>query len=389
MNNAPMTTTDLHIVADENMPLVNELFAPLGRVTRLPGRDLAPQACADADVLLVRSVTRIDAQWLQGLPRGHRLQLIASATAGTDHVDCAAVAAAGIRFAHAPGCNADSVAEYVCTVLLSALENGEIDAATLRVGIVGAGAVGSQLARRLSALGVDHVLHDPPRQRANDARPLVDRESILACPVITLHVPLARSGDDATWHWLDEVALARSKARLIINAARGPVLDNHAAAAWRRADPARRLILDVWEDEPDVKPAMIDICDLATPHIAGYSLEGKLNGSFMLLEEVCRQFGRDAAHARQFRLPVQDVMLTGEGDARSRLLHLLLRAYDPRQDDARMRAAMAAAGDSATRIRSFDALRKNYPPRRELSQFRISGFRDAQEAALFAAFTAR
>ncbi len=384
------TATDaLHIVADENMPLVNELFAPLGRVTRLPGRDLAPQACADADVLLVRSVTRIDAGWLAGLPRGHRLQLIASATAGTDHIDSAAVADAGIRFAHAPGCNADSVAEYVCTVLLLALQNGELDAATLCVGIVGAGAVGSRLAQRLQALGIAHVLHDPPRQRAGDQRDFVDRARILACPVITLHVPLTRSGTDATRHWLDADALAVSDARLIINAARGPVVDNRAAAQWRQADARRRLVLDVWEDEPDVQPSLIALCDLATPHIAGYSLEGKLNGSFMLLDEVCRQFGRSAAHAQQFRLPVQDITLSGEGDARTRLLAMLLRAYDPRQDDARMRAAMTAATDSATRIRAFDALRKNYPPRRELSQYRFSGFRDAQEAALFAAFTAR
>lgn len=354
----------MKIVADENIPLVRELFGAFGDLVLRPGRAISRQDVADADALLVRSVTPVNADLLAG----SLVRFVGSATIGTDHVDQVALTDADIAFANAPGCNANAVAEYVIASLWVLAARGRFRPQQDVVGILGYGNVGKQLADKLTALAWPFRVCDPPlAERHADLQNWCSAEELRCCDVLTLHVPLSKLGAHPTWHWLDAGAFADSRVRIVINSCRGPVVDNHALLAWLTADQARSAVLDVWEHEPDVPDELLHRVDLATPHIAGYSREGKCNGSFMVHAAFCRHFAVSAAAARSWQLPIagQGVVpatLTPE-QASHWLLDQLVNCYDPRRDDAALRAALAVATD---RRAAFDLLRKNYPERREL-----------------------
>jgi erythronate-4-phosphate dehydrogenase len=323
--------------------------------------------------LLVRSVTRVDAALLA---RANRLRFVGSATIGCDHVDTALLAGRGIPFANAPGCNAPAVADYVMgAILLDAVTRG-IDPAQRCYGVVGVGQIGSRVAARLRALGTTVLCCDPPRQAAGDAGVEHSLDELLArCDVITLHVPLTRHGTHATHHLLDARHLARLKPdMLLINAARGEVIDNRALLEVLRQRPAMRAMLDVWEEEPEPLAALVAHATLASPHVAGYSVEGKARGTWMLFAEASRILGWSSAPpAMESILPaptVSRVVLRRLPDW-SDLLGLTQLVYDLRGDDTRMRSQGLSA-------HGFDQLRRDYPPRREFSTLTV----EAPAAAL-------
>ncbi|HCL42231.1 MAG TPA: 4-phosphoerythronate dehydrogenase, partial [Pseudomonas sp.] len=259
----------MHIVADENIPLLDAFFAPLGRITRLPGRQISHQDLTDADALIVRSVTRVDPQLLAGTP----VRFVGTCTIGTDHLDLPGLAAAGVTVASAPGCNARGVVEYVLSCLLTLSERTGLDWRTRRVGIVGVGEVGGRLAQTLTALGVECLLCDPPRAARGEGGFAPLDQLLTECDVISCHVPLTRTGADATWHLLDAGRLvALRPGAWLINSSRGPVIDNHALKAVLAERADLQVALDVWEQEPQVDCALLQRCALGTPHIAGYSL---------------------------------------------------------------------------------------------------------------------
>jgi erythronate-4-phosphate dehydrogenase len=271
----------LRILADANIPHAEDLFAAFGRVEVRPGAALDARTVADADVLLVRSVTVVDADLL----RGSRVRFVGSATIGTDHVDLDFLATEGIAFAHAPGSNAESVVEYVLAALLAVLAARGEALRGRTVGVVGCGAIGGRLALRLPALGAEVLRNDPPLAEASGVQweyhPLdavLDRADVL-----TLHPPLTRTGPYPTHHLIGARELeALRPGALLVNASRGAVVDN---AALREALGAGRLggaVLDVWEGEPSPDPAVLARCALGTPHIAGYSYDGKVEGARML-----------------------------------------------------------------------------------------------------------
>lgn len=367
----------MKLVADENIPLVRELFADFGELSLYPGRAISADTVRDADALLVRSVTKVD----QALVAGSRLRFVGTATIGTDHVDQAALAAQGIGFANAPGCNATAVAEYVLASLLVLAERGKYRPGQDVIGILGHGNVGSRLAAKLAALDWPFRVCDPLLPATSLPGGGVSAEQLLACDVLTLHVPLSKAGAHSTWHWLSSETLTRSRARVIINSCRGPVVDNEALLSWLNADVRRAAVLDVWEHEPDVPDALLAKVDLATPHIAGHSREGKLNGSFMIHAAFCRQFGFDASGATRWQLPPAGQGSLVAESAPQQLLNQLLQCYDPRHDDTAMRGALSAAED---RRAAFDWLRKHYPERRELMswQFQASAALAARYQAL-------
>lgn len=373
-----MRDLPLKIVADENIPLVRELFARHGDLTLRPGRAITAADVRDADALLIRSVTRVDS----ALVEQSRLRFIGSATIGTDHVDRAALQNRSIRFANAPGCNANAVAEYVLAGLLVLAERGKFQPGHDVIGILGYGNVGRRLAAKLAALNWPFRVCDTPLQQLQQQQLQQPPEPIPTpqngwctpaalrdCAVLTLHVPLDKSGPHATWHWLDVDTLASTEARVIINSCRGAVVDNEALLRWLHADACHAAILDVWEQEPDVAPDLLARVDLATPHIAGHSREGKLNGSFMIHDAFCQTFALDAGGAAQWQLPIAGQASLADDNAQQLLLRQLLKCYDPRHDDARMRGALAAATD---RRAAFDGLRKQYPERRELASWRFA-----------------
>jgi erythronate-4-phosphate dehydrogenase len=356
------------IIADENIPLARDAFAGLGDVRLVPGRAIDSNLVRDADVLLVRSVTRVD----EGLLRGSRIRMLATATAGSDHVDVDYLESAGIAFADAPGSNAEPVVEYVlATMFLHARDTGRA-LHEFTVGIVGCGNVGGRLADRLGALGVRCLINDPPLAERIGRQGLVSLELALSADIVTLHVPLVETGRHPTRHILTAERLSRLKpGALFINASRGEVVNQAALAtlAGKRADLS--LALDVWADEPRIDQDLVDRAFIATPHIAGYSYDAKLRGTLAVYRACCRFLGTECVWNYHDSLPpARDFTLNaGSKSDDAALLETMLAVYDPRTDDARLRESFTLPANE--RGAAFDALRKNYPLRREFDSLRI------------------
>ena len=360
------------IVADENIPLLDSFFEEIGEIRRVSGRTMTASDVRDAEVLLVRSVTRVGPELLEG----SKVRFVGTATIGTDHVDQEWLARNGIRFSAAPGCNANSVAEYVLSVLsVHAERRGLADWTRLSVGIVGVGNVGSELARKLERLGFDVRLCDPPRAESEGESdtPFVSLEEALTCDVVTLHTPLTRNQPHATHHMVGADELEGLSAdQLLINAGRGEVIDTQALKARLSQANAPVVALDVWEGEPAIDPELVQQVWLATPHIAGYSLEGKVQGTEMIYRALSRYLGFPVRkQAGQF-LPepaLSKVSFTSAADEDDAIKIALRACYDPRQDDARLRIAMQ--GSDQERAAAFDQLRRDYPVRRECSSLKV------------------
>ena len=274
-----------NIVADENMPLIETLFAKTGEkqanIKRLAGRNITQMDLKETDILLVRSVTQVNQELLQDTS----VRFVGSATIGTDHVDLDYLSQRNIQFSNAPGCNAQGVAEYVLTSIAYWAERRAIDLNSIKVVIIGAGNVGSRVAKVFETLGINYILNDPPLAEQGDSRAFVELEQIQKCDVVTCHVPLEKLGKYATYHLIDEAFLdAMPENSLLINSSRGAVLDNSAAVEVKRAGKAIDYILDVWEGEPDVNLDLLEQTLIATPHIAGYSQEGKIRGTYQLYQ---------------------------------------------------------------------------------------------------------
>lgn len=361
------------IVADENIPLVDSFFGDFGEIRRVSGRLMSPKDVADADILLVRSVTVVD----EALLKGSRVRFVGTATIGTDHIDQQWLADNDIAFCAAPGCNANSVVEYVLSVLaLYAERRGLGDWSELSIGIVGVGNVGGRLATKLGRLGFAVKLCDPPRAETDPDGDYVDLEEALACDVVTLHTPLNKAGTDATHHLLDAARLKNlTGSQLLINTSRGEVIDNPALLARLDQADAPTVVLDVWEKEPAIMPELAAKVWLATPHIAGYSLEGKLQGTEMIYQSVCRFLGFPVRKQAGQYLPepaLSKLSFTSSAGDISAAFMAMRCCYDPRRDDASLRVALAGAeGNDGDLGQAFDCLRKEYPVRREFSSVKI------------------
>ncbi|MGY3942944.1 4-phosphoerythronate dehydrogenase [Aeromonas tecta] len=356
----------MKIVVDENMPHACELFAEFGEVVPLPGRQISAADLQDADVLLVRSVTRVDANLLASCPR---LAFVGTATIGTDHIDKALLATRGIPFFSAPGCNKYSVGDYVLSALLVLAERHELVLSEMSLAVIGAGNTGECVAGKAEALGMKVLRCDPPRAKLEGAQGFVDYQTALGADIVSFHVPITRRGEDATFHLLGEREIAaRPAGQFLINASRGEVWDNQALLTRQRSDAPLRLVMDVWEGEPDPLVALVPYTELATPHIAGYSLEGKARGTWMLYQALCQQLGRAPRQDLQSLLPAPEVrgLTPGQATDQALIKQLVHLIYDVRRDDARFRNRIHQAG-------SFDEQRKHYPERRELSSLQVSG----------------
>lgn len=355
----------MRILADENMPGIEALCANYGEVTRFSGRALSEQPLDDVDALLVRSVSKISAELLQQAPA---LKFVGTATIGTDHLDIPALAAANIPWASAPGCNAEAVCDYVFSALYALATRHDWRLRDKTVGIVGVGQIGSRLQKRFAALGMRVLCCDPPRAEQEGEAGFVSLATIVAeADIITLHVPLNRSGEHATFHMVDEALLDCLKdGAVLINACRGQVVDNAVLKQALRSGLAIYTVMDVWEHEPDPDPSLIELVDIVTPHIAGYSLEGKWRGSMMVCQAMAEVMGLSPL-ANDVTWPaswLSAVTLNQVPDS-AQLAALIHALYDVRQDDQRFRSVLGQRG-------AFDALRKNYPLRRELASTRIS-----------------
>lgn len=354
----------MRLLADENIPLLDPFFASFGEIRRQAGRAIDRAAVMDADALLVRSVTRVD----RALLEGSAVKFVGTCTIGTDHLDLDWFAEAGIAWSSAPGCNARGVVDYVLGALFALAERRGADLAQRTYGVVGAGQVGGRLVEVLRGLGWNVLVCDPPRQ-AREGGDFVSLAEILArCDAISLHTPLTREGADATWHLLDAERLRRLKPGCwLINASRGAVIDNAALKAHLLGGADLEVVLDVWEGEPLADPQLAALCLLATPHIAGYSLDGKLRGTEQIYRAFCAWQGVAPTVSLAQLLPptwLSELSLHEQADPAWALATVCRAVYDPRGDDAAFRRSLQ--GDAEARRAGFDALRKHYPPRREL-----------------------
>jgi erythronate-4-phosphate dehydrogenase len=357
------------IVADENIPLLDAFFAGFGEIRRVPGRSIDRATVEQADVLLVRSVTHVN----RALLAGSKVRFVGTCTIGTDHLDLDYFEEAGITWSSAPGCNARGVVDYVLGSLMTLAEIEGVDLTQRTYGIVGAGEVGGRLIKVLQGLGWNVKVCDPPRQSAEGSDFVSLEQIIEQCDVISLHTPLTRSGDGATWHLFDQQRLQQLKpGTWLINAARGPVVDNAALRNVLLEREDLQAVLDVWEAEPEVDVALAELCVLATPHIAGYSLDGKQRGTAQIYQAYCEFIGQPASILLSDLLPapwLSEVSLHGESDPAWALAMLCRGVYDPRRDDADFRRSLV--GNVTEQRAAFDVLRKQYPVRREIEGLKV------------------
>lgn len=362
----------MRLVVDANMAGAEAAFAGWGEVVRRPGRTLTPADVATADALFVRSVTRVNADLLAG----SRVRFVGSATIGTDHVDTAWLHEQGIGFAHAPGCNADAVADWVVAALAELARGERHTLGRGSVGIVGGGNVGRRVARRLAALGYTVRTCDPPRAEREGDAGFVDLAAALASDVVSVHVPLTRGGRHATRRLIDADGLARIPAGgILLNPARGGVVDEEALATRLDDGPDLHAVIDTWEHEPEIAPDLLARVALGTPHIAGYSLEGRLRGTAAVASAAAAFYGLECHWDWRQDLPAPPAAPSGP------LADAILTAYDPRMDDRALRDIARLA--PADRGAAFDALRRDYPMRREFAAVPCPPARDDLAAAGF------
>lgn len=338
----------MKVIVDNKIPFIREAIESIAdEVVYAEGKDFTPQLIHDADALIIRTRTRCD----RALLEGSRVSFIATATIGHDHIDADYCREAGIEWANAPGCNASSVAQYMHSALLLLQMQKDCKLTEMTMGIVGVGNVGSKVAEVACDMGMTVLENDPPRAGKEGKelfRPL--EELARECDIITFHVPLAHGGAYPTFHLADE-AFFRSlqKKPIIINTSRGEVVDT--AALLRAMDEGKvsEAIIDVWENEPDIDRRLLQRAFLGTPHIAGYSADGKANATRMALHALCRHFGiKSDFHITPPR-PENPVITAGsEAEA-------CLQMYDPRRDSDALKA----------HPEDFELLRGNYPLRRE------------------------
>lgn len=376
----------MRIVADQNITEVEAAFGGLGEVIRVPGRTLAREHLRDAEMLLVRSVTRVNAELLDGTP----VRFVATATSGVDHVDTDYLRARSIAFADAPGSNAESVAEYVVCAILLRLAAEERTARGLTVGVIGCGHVGSLVARKCEALGMRCILNDPPlRDATGDAR-YEDIATALQADVVTLHVPLTDAGPYPTRHLIDAARLQRMQPdALIINTARGGVIDEAALVRHLYARSGTNAVIDCWENEPAISRRLLSRAVLATAHIAGYSYDAKLRATEMIYQASCRYLGVGPSWKATLDPIAGGYMVDTHVDQEA-LRRAVLACYDVRADDALLRFALTMGPKHMAPY--FDGLRRDYRKRREFAALRVTCHRRREGLAAMLAglgFTVR
>lgn len=358
----------MRLIADENMPLVPEFFGGFGEVVRLPGRSITAADVQEAGALLLRSVTKVS----RTLVEGSRLRFVGTATIGTDHIDLAAMKDLGVTVASAAGCNARAVGEYVATVLASLADEQDWQPASRTLGVIGLGNTGRQVVKLAGLLGFRVLGCDPVVTLPGVEACGLDR-LLAEADIISLHVPLHREGPHATWHLLGKRELAALRpGSILINSSRGEVVDNMALEAeLARRGAELTAVLDVWEGEPLLMPGLLERVRWGSPHVAGYSQEGKWRGTAAIYEAFCRFLDVPAMLALEEVQPevFPPLLRVREDMPVPRVLRDVLQLACPLpRDDLALRQSMSAQD----RALAFDALRRHYPARHEFTAHRVA-----------------
>jgi len=362
----------MKIICAETVLLGHEAFSNAGKTVTIPDREIARNDLLDADALIVRSKTKITRELLHGTP----IQFVGTATAGTDHIDTGWLESKGIYCCAAPGCNANSVSEYLVAALLALRARHGLDLAGKTIGVVGCGNVGSRVVKKCHALGMNVLRNDPPLAATSTDPDFQPLETVLAeSDIVTLHVPLIKEGPWPTDRMADYRFFEQLKpGAIFINTARGGICDYDALLDATAGGAVSRMIIDVWNPEPAFRTDVLEMADIASPHIAGHSYEGKLNGTIACYNELCNFFEIPKGWNVTEALPKPEVP-TIETDCTDRddndVLHeIIKRIYDVEIDDILIRKA--AVPDEIDRARNFDALRKHYRTRREFMNTEVT-----------------
>ena len=365
----------MHIVADKGIPYVTEAFSGFGAITLVEGRSINRKMIAGADILLVRSVTPVT----RALISGTKLKFIASATTGIEHIDLPCIQKCRIGFAYAPGSNARSVAQYVVAAIVHMAAKKDLTGAAavptaalrdLKFGIIGVGNIGSLVHTYAEALGMQCLFNDPPKRRLSGNtvyRPL--KEVLAGADFVTLHVPLEKQGSDPTYHLVDPDFLKQMKpGAVLLNTSRGKVVDE---AALKKTRPKLGgLVVDVWDNEPGIDPEICRMADIATPHIAGYSYDGKIRGTMMIHNAAC-SFFKNAPFWNPAELLSEQAGLIDATNAPDPVLHAVQHAYPIMRDDAVLRKKTLLNVKKRALSTGFDALRAQYPKRLEFAHYEV------------------
>ena len=364
----------MKLVIDENIAFAREAFSRFGELLLINGREINNKILSNADVLIVRSVTNVDEQLLKNT----NVKFVGTATIGTEHIDTNLLKENSISFADAKGCNADSVAEYVFTALLNVAVQKKISFRNKTIGIIGVGNIGSRVVKYAEAIGLKILKNDPPKERAGIGSDYVSFNEVLSADIVTLHVPMNKSGIDKTFHLLDRSSLGKiKKGAILINTSRGAVIDNKALIkiiSSKKSD----VVLDVWEGEPLINSDLLERVDIGTAHIAGYSLEGKVNGTKMIYDALCNFTG----HQPNWEPELPDVEngeinLPVQGSIEERLHFVFKKIYGIDSDNEKTKKIINMDTEQAGRY--FDELRKTYPLRREFNNYTVTINKDEKE----------
>ena len=357
----------MKIIIDDKIPYIRGALEPFAEVVYLPGKLTTREVVRDADALVTRTRTICN----RGLLEGSSVRFIATATIGFDHIDVEFCRAAGIEWINAPGCNAESVNQYIASALFAWSARKRITLANKTIGIVGVGQVGSRIAKTCGILGMNVLLNDPPRERREGSSQFVSLSQIAQeADIITFHVPLNMEGFDRTYHMVDAPFLESLQNKpLIINTCRGEVFESIAVQEAMGAGGLSGLILDCWEHEPEIDLGLLALANYGTPHIAGYSRDGKANGTRTSVRAVSRFFGLgiDEWEPPGIEPPENPVIeLVGHKQrGESILAQAILSTYDIASDDRALR----------DNPEIFEQLRGDYPVRREFASHSIRATR--------------
>jgi erythronate-4-phosphate dehydrogenase len=361
----------MKIIIDDKIPYIRGAFERVADVVYLPGSKTTPEIVKDADAIVTRTRTSCNEKLLTG----SKVKFIATATIGYDHIDTDYCKKAGIVWTNAPGCNSKSVEQYIASTIIVLAERRNLRLKDLCIGVVGVGNVGSKVANICHILGMKVLLNDPPREREEGSTEFVSLHQVMQeADIITLHVPLNLQGEDATFHLGNEHFLSSLKRKpVLINSCRGEVIETNAVKMALKTGLLSGFVCDCWENEPDIDLELLDMTELATPHIAGYSKDGKATGTRMSVQAISEYFGLglDSWQPTGIEPPTQPIIeLDGEGLNEQELISkAILSTYDIRHDDMQFRKDTTL----------FEQLRGDYPVRREFSAFTIQAYNSGNE----------
>jgi erythronate-4-phosphate dehydrogenase len=355
------------IAVDEDLPYWEASLSQLGSIRPFQGRSLKPADLVGVDALVVRTITPVNSSLLDGTS----VQVVAAASAGIDHVDRPFLKSRGIHFAYAAGSNANSVSEYILTALHVAASRKGWDLKRKSLAIIGVGHVGSRVARKAQALGMNVLLCDPPLYDLTGDRCYQPMHDILGADILTFHVPLTTSRPYPTRHMLDRKILNRlSPAQFIINSSRGEVFDSRELKAALQDKRISGAVLDVWEEEPQVDYSLLKLLEIGTPHIAGTSLDAKIRATDMVRQELSRFFGISTTPLPDSVYPVARVLHPDPRfEGQEAVTSVLLQAFEILGKDEKLRALGPLSAEQAAA--GFDLLRVEKPLRLEFRHFTI------------------